>query len=128
MILPWYYAFSAPPSVENANQLLGLALATHGAIWMAIGAGAGLALGVGLGGGRVVRAIIGGVLGAAAAAVIYEFGGAGGLPLDRHFRPRAMAPAPRLLAHLAVALCTSAGALWATSHLSLSREPLKART
>src|SRR5262249_2268910 len=128
MILPWYYAFSAPPSDENANQLLGLALATHGAIWMAIGAGAGLALGLGLGGGRVARAIIGGILGAAAAAVIYEFGGGVVFPLDRTYQPTAMAPSPRLLAHLAVALCASAGALWAASHLSLSREPLKART
>ena len=52
---------------------------------MAVGAAAGLALGLGLGGGRVARAIIGGILGAAVAAVIYEFGGAVVFPLDRTY-------------------------------------------
>ena len=52
LILPWYHASYALPSPENANQQLGLALATHGGIWMAVGAVAGLALGLGLGGGR----------------------------------------------------------------------------
>src|SRR5262249_6398162 len=123
-----YHASFAPPSPENATQQLGLALATHGAIWMAVGAGAGLALGLGLGGGRVARAIIGGTLGAAAAAVIYEFAGAIVFPLDRTYQPTALAPGPRLLAHLAVALCVSAGTLWAADHLSWRRESSSAHT
>jgi hypothetical protein len=128
LLLPWYHAHRAVPNPENATQELGLALATHGGIWVAVGAAAGLALGLGLGGGRVTRAIMGGILGAAAAAVIYEFGGAIIFPLDKTFRPTAMAPAPRLLAHLAVALFVSAGALWAAHHLSLRRESVRAHT
>jgi hypothetical protein len=123
LILPWYRAAYAPPSPENANQQLGLALATHGGIWMAVGAVAGLALGLGQGGRRVPRAVIGGIFGAAVAAVVYEFVGAVAFPLERTYMPTAMAPVPRLLAHLAVALCVSAGALWAAYNLILRRAP-----
>jgi hypothetical protein len=128
LILPWYHASFAPPSPENANQQLVIALSTHAGMWMAVGAGAGLALGLGLRGGRVARAIFGGILGAAAATVIYEFAGAFFFPLDRTFQPLAMAQAPRLLAHVAVALGASAAALWAAFHLSLRRAPLPVRT
>ena len=126
-LLPWYHASQAPPTPENANQQLGLALATHGGIWMAVGAAAGLALGLGLGGGRVAQAILGGILGAAVAAVINEFAGAIAFPMDKTFLPTGMAPAPRLLAHLAVALCVSAGTFWAADHLSLRRR-VRSRT
>lgn len=122
LILPWYHAFYAIPSPETGTQEMCLALATHGGIWVAVGAVAGLALGLGLGGGRIARAIIGGILGAVLAAGIYEFGGAVGFPLDKTLQPLAMAPGPRLLAHLAVALCVSAGALWSADHLRLRRE------
>jgi hypothetical protein len=128
LILPWFRASHAIPSADNATQELGLALATHGGIWITVGAAAGLALGLGLGGGRVARAIIGGILGAAVATVIYEVGGAIAFPLDRTYQPTAMAPGPRLLAHLAVALCVSAGTLWAADHLTLRREPVRAHT
>jgi hypothetical protein len=130
LLLPWYYALHAVPSPDNATQELCLALATHGGIWVAVGTAAGLALGLGLGGGRVARTIIGGILGAALAAAIYEFGGAVVFPLDRTLQPMAMQPGPRLLAHLAVALCVSAGTLWAADHLSLRlrRESVRAHT
>jgi len=126
LVLPWYHAYHGIPSDDNATQELYLALATHGTIWVAVGAVAGLALGLGLGGGRVARAIIGGILGAALAAAVYEFGGAVGFALDKTYQPMAMAPGPRLLAHLAVALCVSAGALWAADHLILRRESSRA--
>jgi hypothetical protein len=122
LIIPWYHRLHAMPAPENATQELCLALATHGGIWVAVGAAAGLALGLGLGGRRVARAVIGGMVGAALATGIYEFGGAVGFPLDRTIQPTAMAPGPRLLAHLAVALCVSAGALLAADHLSLRRK------
>jgi hypothetical protein len=128
LILPWYHAFYAIPAPENATQEMCLALATHGGVWVAVGAAAGLALGLGLGGGRVARAIIGGILGAALATGIYEFGGAVGFPLDKTLHPMAMAPGPRLLAHLSVALCVSAVALWAADHLRLRRESSAAHT
>ncbi len=123
LILPWYHGFYATPSDENATQQLGLALATHGGMWAAIGVTAGLALGLGLGEGRVARAIFGGILGSILAAVIYEFVGAVAFPLDKTFRPVALASAPRLIAHVIVAVSVSAGALWAAYHLSLRRSP-----
>jgi hypothetical protein len=128
LLLSLYRALHADPSADNAMQELYLALATHGGIWAAIGAAAGLALGLGLGGGRVGRAIIGGMFGAAIATAIYEFGGAVVFPLEKTLEPTAMAPGPRLLAHLAVALCVSAGTLWAAYHLRLRRESVRAHT
>lgn len=126
LILPWFHTSFAPPSDDNAMQQLSLAMETHGGIWMAIGAAAGLAFGIGLGGGRLARAIVGGILGAALAAIIYEITGAVAFPLDNTSQPTAMAPAPRLLAHLAVAICVAAGTLWASYYLSLRREPARA--
>jgi hypothetical protein len=119
MLVSVYHAFHVAPSAENAMQELCLALATHGGIWAAVGTAAGLALGLGLGKERVSRSVIGGFLGATLATVIYEFGGAIAFPLDKTVQPTAMAPGPRLLAHLAVALCVSAGALWAADNLTL---------
>ena len=122
LALPAYHAARTAATDEDVTRDLGLALATHGGIWIAVGAAAGLALGLGLGGGaRLARAIVGGVLGAVLAAVIYEFGGAVGFPLSETFRPRAVTAGPRLMAHLSVALCVSAAALWAVRYLSLGR-------
>lgn len=126
LLLSLYHALHANPSPDNATQELYLALATHGGIWVGIGAAAGLALGLGLGGLRVGRAIIGGMLGAAIATAMYEFGGAVGFPLEKTLEPTATAPGPRLLAHLAVALCVSAVAFWAAYYLSLRRESSRA--
>jgi hypothetical protein len=124
-LLPSYHAARAAALDEDATNDLALALRTHGGIFIAVGAAAGLALGLGLGGGeRTARALFGGVLGAALAAVIYEFGGAIVFPVAQTFRPMAVVPAPRLLAHLSVALCVSAGALGAAQHLQLRRSAL----
>ena len=121
-LLPFYHATRAAASEADHNNDLALALRTHGGIWLAVGAAAGLALGVGLGGGaRTARAIIGGILGAAVAAAIYEFGGAILFPLAETFRPMAVEVIPRLSAHLAVALCVAAGALLLANHLALRR-------
>jgi hypothetical protein len=121
-LLPSFHATRAAASDEEWNNDLALALRTHGGIWLAIGAVGGLALGLGLvGWPRVGRAIIGGMLGAALAAVIYEFAGAVFFPVAETFRPMAITPAPRLMANLAVALGVSAAALWSSSHLHLRR-------
>ena len=122
LALPSYHAVRTAATDEDAGRDLGLALATHGGIWISVGVAAGLALGLGLGGGaRLGRAVVGGLLGAVIATVIYEFGGAVGFPLSESFRPRAVTAGPRLMAHLSVALCVSAAALWAVDHLSLRR-------
>ena len=49
LLLSLYHTLHADPTPENATQELYLALATHGGIWMAIGAAAGVALGLGSG-------------------------------------------------------------------------------
>jgi hypothetical protein len=122
LALPPYHAARAAMTDEDITQDIGLALATHGGIWIAVGAAAGLALGLGLGGGaRAARAVAGGILGAAVAAVLYEFCGAVIFPLSQSFRPRAITAGPRLLAHLAVALLVSLTAMWAVRYLKLGR-------
>jgi hypothetical protein len=123
ILLPLFHASRTAFSEEDHNNDLALALRTHGGIWLAVGAAAGLALGIGLGGGgaRMARALIGGIMGAGIAAVIYEFGGAILFPVAETFRPMAMEMIPRLLAHLAVALCVAAGALLVADHLTLTR-------
>jgi hypothetical protein len=123
LVVPSYHANRADLSDEERNSDLGLALRTHGAIDLAIGAAAGFALGLGLGGGaaRVARATFGGILGAGLAAVIYEFAGALLFPVAETFQPVAKYPEPRLMAHLTTAFWVSAGAFWAVHHLRLRR-------
>jgi hypothetical protein len=121
-LLPSYHKARAAATDEDYTKDLALALRTHGGIWLAVGAAAGLALGLGLGGGaRMARAAFGGILGAVVAAAIYEFGGAVLFPVSQTFRPMAVDPVPRLLAHLSVALCVSVGALLVADHLTLRR-------
>ena len=122
LVLPAYHATRAATPDEDITRDLGLALLTHGTIWSAVGGAAGLALGLGLGGAaNVARGVVGGILGACLGSVIYEFAGAVFFPLSQSFRPMALKPGPRLLAHIAVALCSSAFALWAVAHLRLRR-------
>ena len=121
-LLPSYHAALAARQDEDKENNLSLALMTHGGIWVAVGAAAGLALGLGLGGlGRIARATIGGILGACLAAAIYEFAGAIVFPTAETFRPMAVAPAPRLLAHLSVALCVAVGALGFADYVTFRR-------
>jgi hypothetical protein len=121
-ILPSYHAARAAAPDEDLTKDLALALRTHGAIWLAIGVAVGLALGIGLGGrAQIAQATIGAMLGAGLAAVTYEIAGALVFPTAETFRPVAVAVAPRLFAHLSVALLVSAGACWAVHHLRLSR-------
>jgi hypothetical protein len=99
-----------------------VALATHGAIWAAVGAGGGLALGLGLGGrGRVGAAVLGGLLGAVAGTVLYEFLGGLAFPLAATHRLLAATPVTRLLARLLVTTFAAAGAAWSVQ--SAERTP-----
>ena len=93
----------------------------HACAWAPLGAAAGLAFGIGLGGrGRIVRATIGGMLGAAVGALLYDVIGSVAFPLGKTGEPVAAFAVARLLAHalagLSVALAaavfaqTSAGA------------------
>jgi hypothetical protein len=55
------------------------------------------------------------------AAAIYEFAGAIIFPTAETFRPMAATSAPRLLAHLSVALWVAIGALGAADYLKIGR-------
>lgn len=122
-VLPHYHAERASATDETKTNDLALALLTHGAIWCGLGVAAGFAFGLGRGGwGRVGRAALGGLLGAVLAAAVYEFAGAIVFPTDQTFRPMAFAAAPRLLAHLSVAMCVAAATLGVTDYVTTSRD------
>lgn len=124
LILPLYHAARKASNDDDVNLDLALALVTHGGIWLAIGAAAGAALGLGQGGSyRIPRGVVGGILGAGLAAVIYEVVGALAFPLAQTFRPRATTWPARLMAHLLVAMLTSVLALWAIRNVRLGKAP-----
>ncbi len=98
-----------------------LPLLTHGAIWSAVGAIGGLAFGLGLGGkGRWTATLGGGLLGAAAAAVIYEIVGALAFASSKTDQPVSATLASRGMAHFLVAILSATGAA-----LALRQSPKK---
>jgi hypothetical protein len=89
-----------------------LPLLTQGAVWSAIGASAGLAFGIGYGGRRRWQStLVGGLLGAAAAAVVYQFAGALVFPTSNTDLPLASATAARALAQFLAATFSALGAV-----------------
>jgi hypothetical protein len=90
-------------SLEMASSLL-----VHGLSWGAVGALGGLAFAAGLRGrGRIGRGLLGGLLGAAAGAFLYEVIGALAWPDARGIDPIAASWGVRLLAQ-AIALVSAA--------------------
>jgi hypothetical protein len=99
-----------------------LPLLTHGAIWSAAGAIGGLAFGLGLGGrGRWKAALVGGLVGAAAATIIYELVGALVFATAKTDLPVSASIATRSLAHLLIAILSATGVV-----LALHRSPKRA--
>ncbi len=98
----------------------------HVTISSAIGALGGAAFGAGLGDrSRAVRAVVGGLLGAAAAAVVYDIVGAFSFPLDGTSKPISATWSARLFARLAVTIlaCAARRSAPATMRRQLSRYP-----
>ncbi len=94
----------------HAGDLL-FPMLTHGVIWSASGGVAGLVLGLGLGGrGRWKPTLVGGLVGAAAATVIYEIAGAVVFPTSRTDMPLATSTMARVLPRLLVAILSAVGA------------------
>jgi hypothetical protein len=117
IILPGYSQRFNP---QEENLILPILM--HGGIWSALGAGGGLAYGIGMGGAtRSVRALLGGLLGAVAATLLFEVVGAVFLPLDKTSQPLAATSGARLLAQLSVAVFVAVFA--AASAASGLREP-----
>ncbi len=95
---------------------------THGAIWVSIGLSAGLALGLALGHLRTIGlSVLGGVLGAVGATILYEVLGAILFPLAETPHPVPIELPARLFAHLSVAILIGAGAVWSILHLRMTR-------
>jgi hypothetical protein len=91
-----------------------LPLLTHGAIWSAVGAIGGLALGLGLGGqGRWKVTLAGGLVGAAAATVVYEIVGALAFATSKTDLPLSSSITTRGMAQLLVAILSGVGAVMA---------------
>ena len=89
-------------------------LFTHGAIWSAVGAVGGLAFGLGLGGrGRWKATLVGGLMGAAAATVVYELVGALFFASNKTDLPLSSSSTTRGMALLLVASLSSIGAVLA---------------
>jgi hypothetical protein len=106
VLLPIYFRMHNP----DRDDLI-LATLTHGGNWCVIGAVAGAAFGVGLGGrGRALRALLGGLSGAAVGVLVYEMVGAVAFPLDGTSDPLSATWVTRLFARLAVTILASAGA------------------
>jgi hypothetical protein len=102
---------------RDADDLL-LPLLTHAGIWAPIGATAGLAYGGGFGGRRVALvALVGGLLGALIGTLVFEVIAPFAFPLDKTSEPISVTWSSRLLARLAIALFTAAGAALATQAL-----------
>jgi hypothetical protein len=105
-----------------------LPLLTHGAIWSAVGVIGGLAFGLGAGGkGRWKATVLGGLVGAAAATIVYEIVGAVAFASSKTDLPLAGSSTTRGMAQLLVTILTAAGAgvayLEAMKRESQSREP-----
>ena len=95
---------------------LALPLLTHGAIWLAVGAISGLAFGLGLGGkGRWRSTLVGGLLGAAVATVVYEIGGALVFASSKTELPLSSTVTTQAIALLLVATFSAVGAAWASN-------------
>ncbi len=93
-----------------------LPLLTHGAMWLAVGAIGGLAFGVGLGGqGQWKSTLLGGLLGAAVATMVYEVGGALAFASSKTELPLSSSVTTRAIALLLVAIFSAVGAAWASN-------------
>jgi vacuolar-type H+-ATPase subunit I/STV1 len=91
-----------------------LPLLTHGAIWSAVGAIGGLAFGLGLAGrGRWKATLVGGLVGAAAATIVYEIVGALAFASDKTDLPVSSSITTRAMAQLLVAILSAVGAVLA---------------
>jgi hypothetical protein len=92
-----------------------LPLLTHGALWSTVGALGGLAFGLGLGQGRWKATVVGGLVGAAAATVVYEIVGALAFSSSKADMPVSATVTTRAMAQLLVAILSAVGAVLALS-------------
>jgi hypothetical protein len=105
LVLPNFYKAHDPQS----HDLL-LPLLTLGSICSSVGAAGGLAFGIGIGGrGRWMKSLLGGLVGAALATVVYEIVGAIAFPADKTELPISQTHATRAMLHVLVAALAAVG-------------------
>jgi hypothetical protein len=98
-VVPLYYKFASPTSG------LAVPLATHAALLLPLAAACGLALGIGLGGRQtVVRGILGALMGALIAVLVFDMVNTIAFPLEQEPAPVPGERMARLLIHLCSAL------------------------
>jgi hypothetical protein len=118
LVLPNFFKHHDPQSVDLVSPML-----TLGSICSSVGAAGGLAFGIGLGGrDRWVKSLVGGLLGAAVATVVYEVIGAIAFPTDKTELPISHAHATRAMLHVLVAALTAVGAALALTLSSKKRD------
>lgn len=119
-VLPYFFKNLDPQSHDLMFPLL-----TVGSICSAVGAAGGLAFGVGLGGrGRCLNALVGGLLGAALGAVVYEVVGAIAFPTEKTELAISLSPITRAMFHVLVALMAAAGSALVLGLSSEKRAPV----
>jgi hypothetical protein len=109
VFLPVYFR-ALDRSQEEIGRDIVLPLVVHGGIWASCGLAAGIAFAVGLGGGRdrILKAGLGGLIGAALGAALYEMIAAAAFPNDKSTSPLSITWQTRLLARLLVAALAAA--------------------
>jgi hypothetical protein len=111
----------------NSDNLVPPLLA-HASVWGLLGAAGGLAYGLGRG-GCTARAVLGGLLGAAVGAALYEVAGAVLFAGDKTTRPLADARLPRLVGYAATDLLAALGVGLAVAEpRSLATKPIDGRS
>ena len=104
LVLPVYF-HALDVAQENLSRDLVLPALVHSGIWAACGLAGGLAFGIGLDAGRtrMINSALGGLIGAAFGAVLYEMIGAAAMPAAKTTSPLAITWEARLLARMLVA-------------------------
>jgi hypothetical protein len=106
ILVPMFFKTYDPQSTSLLMPLL-----THGAIWSSIGGASGLAFAAGLGGQERWKAtLVGGLVGASAATMIYEIVGALAFASDKTDLPLSSSVPTRGMAQLLVAIFSAVGA------------------
>jgi hypothetical protein len=122
-LVPWYFRWIDLALEADVNNDPARGFIIHLGIWISAAVAAGLGLGLASGEGeKVLPGIIGGLLGVALAAIIYESIGYAVFLSEDAASPVPGTSLTRLIAHMLVGVLVAVGAAWGSSGLSLSKK------